>query len=185
MQELNRPGFKVTFDEARFLVRYQIGPQTIDERIGASVTCNEMSMAAVGVQHHCTAGVFRMFAPAGKLEAAMPTLKSITTTMNPQWNAEWNAAMVQRTRRLYEAQTKEMLERGRQAEAAPMRQHQDFMASMQRGKALRDQQFREGQFVKQQNKEDYVDYLLDCHRLVDGRNMLSIGNCANRETAPR
>jgi hypothetical protein len=186
VQKASRPGFTLNLDEARFLVRYQIGKETIDEQISASVMCNEMQVAAVGVQHHCSATVWRTFAPSARLEATLPMLKSITVSMNPAWNEEWTTTMARRIGQLYQAQTQAMLERGRQAEAVRMKQHEDFMASMERGRDLRNQQFREGQYVKQQNKEDYVDYALDCHRISsDGTHYANIGNCPDRETPPR
>ncbi|MBV8819355.1 MAG: hypothetical protein JO022_13435 [Acidobacteriaceae bacterium] len=186
VQRASRPGFTLNLDEARFLVRYQVGKETIDEQIQASVICNDVNWAGVGVQHHCGATVSRMFAPSTRLEATLPLLKGINVSMNTAWNEEWNATMVRHIRQLYQAQTEAMLDRGRQAEAVRMRQHEDFMASMERGRDLRNQQFRDGQYVKQQNKEDYVDYALDCHRISsDGTHYANIGNCPDRETPPR
>jgi hypothetical protein len=57
------------------------------------------------------------------------------------------------------------------------------MSSMQRGRDIRNERFREGQYRKQQNKEDYVDYILDCHRLATSQERVAIGNCPVRQTS--
>lgn len=55
------------------------------------------------------------------------------------------------------------------------RQHQDFMASMQRGADLRKSRFADQQYAKRQNAEDWCDYALDCTRRSDDR--VRVGNC--------
>ena len=43
-------------------------------------------------------------------------------------------------------------------------------------------QFQMDQYRKTQNKEDYVDHILDCQRAYSGNNRVSVGNCQGRET---
>jgi hypothetical protein len=43
-----------------------------------------------------------------------------------------------------------------------MRQHQQFQASMERGRDIRNERFVEGQYNKTKQKEDFVDYISDC-----------------------
>ena len=103
-------------------------------------------------------------------------------TVNQQWNNAWIQAMMQRSNVLSQRQTQTLLQQGKLAQAQRMRQHQDYMAGVQQQGENRRAQFQNQQFRKTQNKEDYVDFILDCQRAYSGNNRVSVGNCPNRET---
>ncbi len=63
-----------------------------------------------------------------------------------------------------------------------MQAHQDFMASFERGRDIRTEQFKAGQYQKQRNNDNYVDSILDCQRAYSGNARVSVGNCPNRQT---
>ena len=67
---------------------------TMDERLIATVGCQTLTFAAVGQQHRCSTTVIRWFAPAGKLDALVPTFESMKLALNPQWMSAWQAKMV-------------------------------------------------------------------------------------------
>ena len=162
-------------------MRYSVNGQTVDEWLTASVMCNDSIVLGVGQTHGCSAFTTRWFAPSGKLEATIPTFKAMTLTLNQQWMAQWTAAMVTRTQRLYQGQTQRMLAQGRLAGAQRMQAHRDFMASFERAET-RNQRFVAGQYQKQNNNDNYVDYILGCQRAYSGNSRASGGNCPNRQT---
>jgi hypothetical protein len=177
-----RGSMHFTVDMARALVRYSIKDRPIEEWLTVTLNCNSKMVMAVGQQNECSAFVSRWFAPAGKLEAKIPEFQAMKMTLNQQWMERWKAAVVQRSMALSGPQTQALLEQGRLAQSQRMKQHQDFMATMQKNGAVRNEQFAQGQYQKQQNKENYVDYILDCQRAYSGNTRVSAGNCANRQT---
>jgi len=173
---------KMQTDLAHYLVRYSVNGQPIEEWLSALVSCSDTMIVAVGHRYSCSAFVARWYAPLGKLEATMPTFRAMRLTLNQPWMDAWTAAMVRRVRALYQRETAALLQQGRLAQAARMREHQAFMDGMRRGRDIDNQRFREGQYQKQKNKEDTVDYVLDCQRLYSQGNRASVGNCPDRET---
>lgn len=169
-------------DMARYLVRYEVGGRTVDEWLTASVTCRDGMVMGVGQTHGCSAFVTRWFAPQGSFAATMPAFKTLHLTLDQQWMQQWTAVMVSRTQRLYQGQTEALLAQGRLAQSQRMQAHQDFMASMERGRDVRNMQFQAGQYRKQRNNDNYVDYILDCSRAYSGTTRVSSGNCPNRQT---
>ncbi len=174
------PGW--TSDSARYLVRYSVSGRLVDEMLTDTVTCHQATIMGIGEQHGCNALVARWFAPHGQLTAMLPTFEAIKLTLNQQWMNQWTAAMVNRTQQLYQSQTDALLAQGRLAGAQRMQAHQDFMASFERGRDIRAERFREGQYQKQRNSDNYVDYILDCQRAYSGNARVSVGNCPNRQT---
>ncbi|MEP6574383.1 MAG: hypothetical protein ABJD11_16910 [Gemmatimonadota bacterium] len=172
----------ITNDMARYEVRYSVNGQPVDEWITATVQCSDAAMMGNGHQYGCSAYVSRWFAPLGKLDAAIPSFKAMKLSLNQPWMDKWTAVMVQRVQAQSKQQTDAMLEQGRLAQSQRMQEHQDFMGSMQRGRDLRNEQFKEGQYQKTRNKEDYVDYILDCQRASNDKIRISVGNCPVRET---
>jgi hypothetical protein len=63
-----------------------------------------------------------------------------------------------------------------------MRAHQAFMSSMEQSRENRNIRFQIGQYQKQRNNDNFVDYVLDCQRAYSGNNRVSAGNCPNRQT---
>ena len=174
------PGW--TADTARYLVRYSVNGRPVEELLTANVTCHQTMTMGVGEQHGCSAFVTRWFAPLGRLTAMLPTFEAMKLTLNQQWMSEWTATMVNKTRVLYQSQTDALLAQGRLAGAQRMQAHQDFMASFERGRDMRDIKFKDGQYEKQRNNDNFVDHILDCQRGYSGNNRVSVGNCPNRQT---
>jgi hypothetical protein len=178
----SRGMMRIKSDMARYLVRYSVNGKPVEEWLTAIVNCRDSMVMAVGHQYGCAAFVTRWFAPLGKLQSLIPTFQAMKMTLNQPWMDQWTAVMVRHIQVQSQRQTDALLEQGRLAQAQRTRQHQDFMASMERGRDLRNQQFADGQFQKQRNKEDYVDYILDCQRLSNGEVRVAIGNCPVRQT---
>lgn len=174
------PGYHT--DTARYLVRYSVNGRPVEELLSATVTCHAANALALGEQHSCSAFVSRWFAPLGKVQAMVPTFNAMKLTLDQQWMSAWTAAMTSRMQRMSEAQTQAMLAQGRLAQAQRTRAHQDFMASMQHGADVRNERFAAGQYRKQNNNDNYVDYILGCQRAYSGNTRVSAGNCPNRQT---
>ena len=181
---LNRPGFAVNTDMVRDLVRYSVNGRETEEWLTGTVTCIDRAAAAIGEQHNCSVFVTRCFAPLGQLQAMIPTFQAMKMTLNQQWMNAWTAAMQNRINGMYQAQTQALLEQGKLAQAQRMQAHREFMASMQAGRDSRDIQFQDHMYNKQQQNEDFVDYVLDCQRAYssNGNFRASSGNCPNRQT---
>ena len=174
------PGW--TADTARYLVRYSVNGRPVDELLTGNVTCHQSMVMGIGEQHGCTAFVTRWFAPQGRLTAMLPTFEAMKLTLNQQWMSQWTAAMVNHTGHLYQSQTDALLAQGRLAGAQRMQAHRDFMDSFQRGRDVSTEVFKRGQYRKQSNNDNYVDYILDCQRAYSGNERVSVGNCPNRQT---
>ncbi len=178
------PAMQPTFsiDMARFLVRYSLNGQGMEESVTATTSCVESTMLAIGRVHTCSAFIERIFTPRGKLDAMVPMMAGMKLSINPEWNQAWTDTMVRHIRQLSQQQTQAMLKRGEVAANQRMREHQQFMASMQQGRDLSNLQFQEHLYNKTEQKEDFVDYITDCQRLTNGYTRLSVGNCQARET---
>jgi hypothetical protein len=94
---------------AQYRVRYSVKGRTTDELVTASVLCHDSMVLGVGQTHGCAAFVTRWFAPPEQLPAMVPTFNSLKMTLKQQWMSAWTAAMLNRTRRLYEGKTQAML----------------------------------------------------------------------------
>ena len=169
-------------DMSRYLVRYSVGGQPVEELMTATVTCNQSMVMGIGQQGQCSAFITRWYAPAGKLQALVPTFKAMSMTLNQQWMQEWTAAMTGRTRQLYQGETQALLAQGRLAQGQRMREHQDYMAAVGRSRDTSNERFAASQYAKQRHSDDYVDFILDCQRLYSGQERVSVGNCPNRQT---
>jgi len=188
-------------DRTRFVVKYEIKGRVIEEYLVGMVMCSDSTVAYVQPPVHtytCSGFVWRAWAPAGNLKMAETALNSITGSYsaNQDWQQKWNRVMSKKISDQYAKETIGSLARGEQAhrileqrqkafdQAQAMRaqEHQDFMASMQRGQDLRNLRFQEGQYAKRQTAEDWCDYALDCSRSWDDR--VRVGNCRSRETLP-
>jgi hypothetical protein len=171
-----------TIDQAAMLARYSVGNKQMEELISDTVMCQNTESMQIGDSHVCSATVVRSYAPLGKLTSLMPTLDLFRANVNQEWMSAWTAAMVTRTNRLYGSQTKAMLEQGAIAGAQRMQAHRDYMASMQAGADRRDIKFEAGQYQKQNNTDNYVDFILDCQRSYSGNVRVSDSSCPNRQT---
>jgi hypothetical protein len=171
-----------TIDQAAMLARYSVGKRQMEEMLRDTVICTASTSVGIGESHVCNATVVRSYAPLGKLDALLPTFDLFKGRVNDEWMSAWTNAMRQRVNNLYEHQTAAMLRQGELAGAQRMQAHKDYMASMQAGADRRDIQFEEGQYRKQNNSDNYVDYILDCQRAYVGDVRISSSNCPNRQT---
>jgi len=169
-------------DIAHYLVRYSVDGHPIDEVMTASVNCHQGNIIGIGLRHSCSAFVSRLFAPSGHLKAILRTYNAMKLKLNQEWMSAWTAAMVNRTRALYQGETQRMLAQGELAQAARMQAHDAYMSSMEQGREIRNQNFNEHLYQKQHNTDNFVDYVLDCQRAYSGNYRVSGGNCPNRRT---
>ncbi len=170
-------------DMARFLVRYAVDGQPVEEWDTVTTSCSDAILAAIGHQYSCSAFATRWFAPLGQLRALLPTFQSIRLTLNPDWMSRWSALTAARIGERSRQQTDALLQQGNLAQAARAREHRSFMASMQHGGDARAEQFHERMFQKQHQSDDFVDYIVGCQRAYSGRNRVSAGaDCPNRQT---
>ena len=112
-----------------------------------------------------------------------PTFDAMKLTLDPAWMNAWTAAMVQRITRLSQQQTSAMLAQGELAQQSRTGQQKAFMASSERGREERNANFRDQQYQKQRNNDNFVDHVLDCQRAYGTDSRISVGaNCPNRQT---
>jgi hypothetical protein len=177
-------------DFDRYVVRYEIDHHQVEEVLQASFTCSDKFFRQMGAHfYQCSAFVKRMRAPFGKLQAAAPLLASVHDEVDMQWNQQWMALWAQRSRQfidgLYQAGTQALLDAGKRAGEARMREHDAFMNSMQQQRDVRNLNFAVGQYNKQHASDNFVDYVLDCTRLSNNVSVSGPhGSCQDRQTAP-
>lgn len=172
-----------TADMARYRVRYEVNGQPVEEMDTVTTICSDAVFAAIGHQYSCSALATRWYAPLGQLQAMLPTMEAMKLTLNPQWMGRWTSLMSARSNDRSRQQTEALLQQGRLAQAARTKEHQAFMTSMERGRDIRNQQFKEHLFQKQHQSDDFVDYIVGCQRAYSGNNRVSVGsNCPNRQT---
>jgi hypothetical protein len=171
-----------TFDQAAMLARYSVGSRQMEEMLHATVFCTASTSIGIGTSHVCNATIVRSYAPYGKLEAMQPVFDIFKADMNDAWMNAWTNAMRTRVNGTYAEQTRTMLQQGALAGAARMKAHQDYMTSMQQGADREAIRFEAGQYQKQNNSDNYVDFILDCQRAYDGNVRVSSSNCPNRQT---
>lgn len=172
-----------TVDAARNLVTYSINGHPTEEVITATVQCFQATIMAVGQQFGCSAYVARWYAPLGKLDAMRPTFLAIKPAVNPAWMARWTQAMRDRINAISAKQTEVLLQEGRLAQEARTTQQQTFMKSFALQGEARNKAFKDQQYDKQVQSDNFVDHILDCSRLYSEGNRVSVGNnCPNRQT---
>jgi hypothetical protein len=176
----NTPRSTATADIAIATVRYHINKIEIEEQLKVFVGCNSFAWPR-GAQHYCSAQVVRAWAPQGKWLA--DTYKGIERSfaIDQQWNAKWNAVMVQKIKDIYQAGTDRIVQAGKDADARMsaqqnafdnsqkmrQQQHEDFMASMQRGTDMSMQRAAESANASHRAADDWCDYSLDLQKRYD------------------
>ena len=181
MASHNTPTFKMAGDMATARVRYRINSIVIDERLVVTVGCTANDVMMIGRQHTCNAYVGRYWAPQGKFSEDKFTPISKSLVIDRQWNAKWMSVIVGQLQQIAQNSTGNVLHaldaNGRQrtaevnafnqAQAMRQKQHEDFMASMQRGT---DQSMRiTGNNMKGRAAaaDDWCDYALDQQKRLD------------------
>jgi hypothetical protein len=158
----------------------------MEEYLSTDISCTQSMIAVVGTVSSCTALTRRSFAPRGRLEALKPTFDAMILQRDPQYFQAWQAMMRAGIENRSRAQTQALLYQGALAGQQRMQAHQDFMNQMAQAQTDRNNEFAAHEYQKQNNKENEVDFILDCQRLYDNNNeLVSVGaNCPNRQTAP-
>ncbi len=176
--------YGATLDQARGLVRYTVGSRAYDAIIEATVTCRSGNVAALGEAHLCSGLVRKWFGPSGTVAPNVHMFEAMRLTLNQEWMARWKAAMEEHSIALSRQQTQALLRQGDLAQSARMQQHREYMASAQAAYAVHNANFALGQYRKQNNNDNFVDYVLDCQRYYNasGTVRISGGNCPNRQT---
>jgi hypothetical protein len=173
-------------DTAIDVAGYTVNGRTYEEYLQGSVACGSQMMMGIGQVYNCSGTIKRGFAPRGKLEAFEPTFEAMRMQVNPAWNSAWANAMAAGIQNRSREQTSRMLYQGQLAGEARMADHQAYMATVQAGYDLSNQQFSQHEYQKQNNKENEVDFILGCQRILDpdNRQIATSGNCPNRQTPP-
>src|ERR1700723_2616276 len=169
-----------TADKARATVRYHINKIVIDERLNVFVSCT--TFRATGA-HVCGAGVSRTWAPMGKYSD--DTFRSISKTfaVDQQWMSARGRIAIQKLKDLSDQEMAMIKQQGAEAErrskaqynafqqsqAMHQRQHEDFMASMQRGTDMSMKRAAEISNNNHRIADDWCDYSLDQQKRLDPR----------------
>jgi hypothetical protein len=177
----NTPQFSNTVDMAAARVRYHINKIQIDEVVNVLVSCTSYEMSMIGRQHNCSANTTRTWAPQGKYNADLFKTISKLFVIDQQWNAQWNAVMAQKIRAMAEQggqmvraygnqlaqQRNAQQAQWQQAQDMRNRQHEEFMATLQRGTDMSMQRAAASANARQQAADDWCDFALDRQKRMD------------------
>jgi hypothetical protein len=176
----NSPQIIMKVDKARATVHYHINSIVIEERLNVFLSCTTFTVTR---QHGCNASVARTWAPQGKYSDA--TFKAISGTfaVDQQWMAERQRIVIQKINDMSEASMRAIRQMGdeamrrskaqfnafNQAQEMRQRQHEQFLASMQRGTDMSMQRANESANARHQAADDWCDYSLDLQKRLDPR----------------
>jgi hypothetical protein len=176
----NSPQMFRTVDKARATVRYHINKIVMDERLNVFVSCTTLRTTGY---HNCNAGISRTWAPQGKY--VDDTYRSISKTfaVDQQWmNArgriaiqklkdlsDQELAMIKKQGEEAERRSKAQYNAFQQSQAMHQRQHEDFMASMQRGTDMSMKRAADISNTNHRIADDWCDYSLDQQKRLDPR----------------
>jgi hypothetical protein len=181
MSARNSATFSMKGDMAAARVRYHINRITIEERLLVTVGCTANDVMMIGRQHTCNSYVGRYWAPEGKWSESMFTNIGKSMSIDQQWNTRWQNEIV-RTLQAMAAQSGQNVQNalnaaGRQraaevntfnqAQAMRQRQHEDFMASVQRGTDQSMARTTANGNARQRVADDWCDYALDQQKRLD------------------
>ncbi len=180
----NRPGSQSSVDIAIATVNYKVNKITIEEQIQVNVYCHSNSLGANGqYQNSCNGGVLRRWAPQGQLAANQDTFKAILSSFNidQEWQSRYDAMMVQEIKdraarngamlqgqmdtanRQMAAQYNQF----NQSQQMRQKQHDDFLAVMQRGTDMSMNRTGEAMNARSRAADDWCDYSLDLQKRLD------------------
>ncbi len=180
----NRPGSQSTVDIAIATVNYKVNKLTIEEQIQVNVYCHSNSLGANGqYQNSCNAGVLRRWAPQGQLEANQDTFKAIlqSFSIDQEWQARYDQMMVQEIKDRaardgamlkgqMDAANRQMAaqyNQFNQSQQMRQKQHDDFLAVMQRGTDMSMNRTGEAMNARSRAADDWCDYSLDQQKRLD------------------
>jgi hypothetical protein len=171
------PTFTTRADQASASVTYHINKIEIQERLDVSVTCSTSTLALFGRIHQCSSFVSRAHAPLGKWsnDTFSPIGKSLMA--NPEWQQKWTELMQQNAAAsgamvrgaLETAGRERTAQHNAFMQAQDMRQHQheEFLATMQRGTDMSMQRAAESADANHRAADDWADYSLDRQKRLD------------------
>ncbi len=177
----NSATFSNTVDMAAARVRYHIHKIDIDEVVNVLVTCTANDVMMVGWQHNCSAYTTRTWAPQGQYSDALFKTISKSMVIDQQWTARWNAVMAQRIQAMAEQSGQAVRAMGdqmaqqrnaqqaqwQQAQDLRNRQHEEFMATLQRGTDMSMQRAAQSANTRAQAADDWCDFALDQQKRMD------------------
>jgi hypothetical protein len=183
MTQPGTPAFSQKADAARFIVRYNVNSIPIEEFLDATILCRDAPMmigTKVAHFHTCNAFVSRSRARQGQLQAMAETFKAIgkSRVVDPQWNQRWMAMQTQRIQasgaafREKQKETSDQIMQARQVayeqgQEMRKRQHEEFLATMQRGTDMAMRRAQETSNAKSRTANDWADYALDQQKRRD------------------
>jgi hypothetical protein len=170
--------FVVTVDKARAVVRYRINKIVIEDKLSMFVSCRYFK--SIG-QHSCSASLSRAWAPEASYndEIYKPIVR--TFAVDQQWNAVRTQIYIQKINDMSEASMRAIRQMGdeamrrskaqfnafNQAQAMRQHQHEQFLASMQRGTDMSMARANESINARHQAADDWCDYSLDLQKRLD------------------
>jgi hypothetical protein len=186
----NAPKMSFSADKARATERYHIKKIVMEERLNVYVGCT--SYKDIG-WHTRSAGVSRTWAPQGKYND--DTFKPISRTfaVDQEWNAKRAQIAIQKLNDLSERSMRAIQQMGEdaarrsaaqyntfnQAQEMRQRQHEDFMASMQRGTDMSMQRTAQSMNARSRAADDWSDYSLDLQKRLDPNTGLITKDSSN------
>ncbi len=177
----NSATFSNTVDMAAARVRYHINKIEIDEVVNVLVNCTAYDVMMIGRQHNCSAYTTRTWAPQGRYSDSLFKTISKSMVIDQQWNTRWNAVMAQRIQAMAEQSGQAVRAMGdqmaqqrnaqqaqwQQAQDVRNRQHEEFMATLQRGTDMSMQRAAQSASARSHAADDWCDYALDLQKRMD------------------
>jgi hypothetical protein len=180
------PVYSSKSDGTRFVVRYNVNSIAVEERLDVTTLCSDSPFrlgANVSHFYTCNAWVSRARARQGQLDATDTTFKAISksTAIDQQWNQKWMAIMLKKIDEMG-AQSRAVIGKMADDNARIMqarhtafmqgqemrqRQHEQFMATMQRGHDMFMNRQQEAQNARAKAADDWCDFALDLRKRYD------------------
>ncbi len=175
-------------DQARFLVRYKVNSIPVEEYLLATTRCTE-NTRRFGVNqvqmtlYSCSAIVTRERARQGQLAAMQNTFRTIgmSVAVDPQWSQKRMEMERNKITEQAARGTRMIVQAGQDAARAQQarhdsfmqgqemrqRQHEQFLATMQRGTDLSMQRTQDSMNARSRMAGDWADYALDLQKRRD------------------
>jgi hypothetical protein len=171
-------------DIAGAKVRFKNGTYAMEGLITAEIFCMTGYSTNYRRQHfeghNCHATVRYLYAPEGQLRALRPQVSKWGATVIPEFNEAWNADLNRRTQQNIAAtnafyanmaaQQGQQQQQFAQQQAVQLQQHNQFLATMQRGTDMSMQRAAQVANTQHTIASDYVDYSLNQQTVRDPTN---------------
>jgi hypothetical protein len=166
----NNRGLIQTSESARAITKFKINNIQEEEFLDVLIICDYRAYLPPmrGVPNHvCSANVNTVWAPEGKLlETYNMVQNTIRWSFNPAWFQRRAALSAQQTAQL----VGQIISNGqafRQGMDMRFQQHEEFMATMERGRDINTNRFNENMAAKQQMSDDWCDSILGQQKRLD------------------